>query len=302
MPQQPYGPQQPRPNMSGQQPAYPPAASYSGNAGYNPANPAPYGNIPSDTPSRSSNIMTKILLGAGSLLIVGAVAGIILLGSKDSQPVQKKPAQQATDTALADVAPRPDGVLNLSKTVDTSTSIKPQSIQAKLKEQVNLSSGFSFLVKDAGLYDSAVSKPAAGKKLIILLVVVGNRVKPDDACSSQSQQSSQSSSANCGFGVSYLDFKLKDSSNNLLNGHPATLQILNNPLAGPSEVLSGSQTEGRLIYEVEAAETEWTLVHSETYRKTTDNTTFTVEGRVAVIIKPAAAQDTPTTAPVVTSQ
>ena len=51
--------------------------------------------------------------------------------------------------------------------------------------------------------------------------------------------------------------------------------MLNNLLASPTELKPGEQIEGRLIYEVESAEKEWTLVHKETFQKTTDNTTFT---------------------------
>ncbi len=240
--------------------------------------------VPAKHPALSTSWMRYTGAIAGLALIV-LVISVVATGNSDKPATTNKPAPGLTaNPALADIAARPDGVLDLSAKIDTSKSIKPQSIQAKIKEQVNLSSGFSFLVKALGTYDSASAKPVTGKKLIILQVVVGNRAQSENVS------------------VSYLDFKLRDSNNNLLNGHTATQQVLNNSLASPSAIKPGEQIEGRLIYEVEAAETEWALIHKETYQKTTDNTTFTVEASIAVSIKavdapiaPPAATTPPTT-------
>jgi hypothetical protein len=206
-----------------------------------------------------------IAVSIAAVALISIIIAVLVAASQNKPaPQTPQPQQQTEAGGMADVVARPDGSLDLSKRLDTSKSVRSQTVQAKINEQVNLSSGFSFMVKGIDDYDSATIKPSTGKKFVILLVAAGNRAQSGD------------------LSVSYLDFKLRDSSNRLLNGHPATQQVLNNLLASPTELKPGEQIEGRLIYEVELAEKEWTLVHKETYQKTTDGTTFTVEGRIAV--------------------
>lgn len=279
VPRSPYGPP---PSPYSQQSPYPGPQQQSppGYLGPNPYagyNPEPYEE--ELAPKPKSGMKPLIITAVAGLALVVLVISITVIAGSDKPATPEKPAAgQTANPALADIASRPDGVLDLSAKIETSKTIRPQSIQAKVKEQINLSSGFSFLVKASGTYNSASAVPATGKKLIILQVVVGNRAQSEN------------------ISVSYLDFKLKDSSNNLLNGHPATQQVLNNLLASPSAIKPGEQIEGRLIYEVEAAETEWALIHKETYQKTTDNTTFTLEASVAVKVKPDVTPVVPPTA------
>lgn len=221
------------------------------------------------------------VIGAIVLLII--IAAVVAATSGSGAPPTAPQQQTKEDAALADVISRPDGELDLSKKLNTSKSLKSQSIQAKIKEQVNLSSGFSFLVKEIGDYDSSTVQPAAGKKFVILQLSVGNRAATKDDADDLAD----------GISVSYLDFKLRDSSNKLLSGHPLTQQIVNNPLSSPLALKSGEQVVGRLIYEVAITENEWELTHKETYQKTTDNTTFNVEGRIAVKLEATEATEPP---------
>lgn len=260
-PPSPYGP--PPPVMPGQVPPY-------GQPAPGPHVYDPFADLRADPygppPKKSGGAGKAIAIAIVVIALIGLVVALVAAGST-GQPQTGTPKTAEPQTAIfGDVISRPDGTLDLSKRVDTATSIKSQSVQAKVKEQVNLVSGFSFLVKDVGTYESSTAKPAAGKQFIIMLVTVGNRADKED------------------ISVSYLDFKLLDNKNNLLTGHPATQQILNNLLSSPTQLKPGEQLEGRLVFEVDGTDSEWSLVHKETYERTTDKTTFTVEGKIAVDI------------------
>jgi hypothetical protein len=280
----PYGPPQQQPLAPpppyGQQPVGP----YGAPVGPQPQMPSPgypiydpYADLrapqpsymaPPPPPRRNNGKKALVVIVVIALLAIG---GGLLAMSGSGQPTQtKKPVQQntqKTEENMPDVVARSDGDLDLGKKINVSKHIKAQSIQAKTNEQVNLSDGFSFLVKSAGPYQSTTVQPAAGKKFIIVLTVVGNRAEGRNAS------------------VSYLDFKLLDSKGALLNAHPATQQITNNPLATPAQLEPGYQIEGRLVYEVDAVDTIWNVIHRKTYQKTTDNTSFVVEGKVAIDAK-----------------
>ncbi len=190
----------------------------------------------------------------------------------DTPSAPRTTVEQAADPALADISSRPDGILDLSKKITVESSLKAQSIKAKTKEQINLSSGFSFLIRATGTYDSPNTPPAAGKKFVIVQVVTGNRA-------------AAGSDTTDDISVSYLDFKLQAKDNSLISGHPSTQQIPNNILASPSALKPGEQVEGRILYEVDAAATEAAIVHKETYRKTSDGSSFTVEGIIAISLR-----------------
>lgn len=218
----------------------------------------------------------KLALVAG-----GSTAALLLLviliasaagGSNSKQPASSNTAVSSslTGNLLPDILSRPDGTLDVNNLINTSRAIKPQSIQAKANEQVNLSSGFSFLARSIGTYQSTNPQPRAHYKFVLVHVVIGNRSRNDN------------------LSVSYLDFKLRDGENQLLDAHPQTQQITGNTLAKPTEIKPGKQIDGRLVFEVDALQREWALVHRETYQKTTDNTTFTVEGRILLDAKSEA--------------
>lgn len=281
------------PNLGG----LPPQQPFQPNpySGYNP-NPYPgeadYAPQKS-RPRRGGPKKPLLILGVIGLVLIGAVVGILLISNQPATtnnkavtPTTTTTTQNPADDAGADVVPRNDGQLDLSERIDTSKSIKEQTIKAKIKGQVNLSSGFSFMVNKVEPYTSAnpATKPAAGKQFIVLSVVVGDR--------------SQSS----GISVSYLDFKLRDNDNNILPGHSSTQEIIGNPLANPTALKPGDQVAGKIVFEVDDTDTDWVLIHKETYQKTTDNTTFTVEGDIVVTLTPAASPSpspgaTPTTPP-----
>lgn len=265
----------------------PPQQPYQPNP-YSGYNPNPYPGEIERKPQRGGPKKPLLIVIIISVILLGAVVGILLISNQDTPATNNKPAtttttsqQAGTDDAGADVVPRNDGQLDLSVPVDTTQSIKEQTVKAKIKGQVNLSSGFSFMVNKIEPYTSTnpAVKPGDGKQFVVLSVVVGNRSKAT------------------GISVSYLDFKLRDTDNNMLTGHSSTQEIINNALANPTALKPGEQITGKIVYEVDATDNSWVLVHKENYQKTTDNTTFTVEGDIVVTLTPApspAPSPTPT--------
>lgn len=268
-------PQQPSPYQQplGQppQPGMPPQT-----AGYNPyAFTDEYANMPTAKKGPSKVIIiTIIILG---LLAAGMVAVALLTDDKKKDDTGNATNNQSTTTTDADkdVADRSSGQLNLSSRVSLNKTLKAQNLQAKVKQQVNLSSGFSFMVNKIEDYTSPnpTTKPADGKKFVVVTAVVGNRLDTGN------------------LSVSYLDFRLRDNNNVTIPGHVTTNEILNNKLSSPSELKPGEQLTGKVIFEVGATDTNWIFKHSETYQKTTDDTTFTVEGEIVVSTAVAAAID-----------
>jgi len=272
-------PQQQQPGYGGQQPFQPNPYT-----GYNP-NPYP-GEAGNGKKPGSSK---KLLLILGGVVLVLAIVGATILimssgdsGNKKDNTTTNNTQQNTDDPNAADVVARNDGQLDLESRIDITKSIKEQTIKAKIKEQINLSSGFSFMATKIESYTSTdpAVVPAAGKQFVAVSVAAGDR--------------SQSSTIS----VSYLDFKLRDNDGNLLSGHNSTQQIISNSLAKPTQLKPGDQITGKVVFEVDATDTDWVLVHKETYQKTTDNTTFNVEGDAVVSLKPAGtAPPSPTTPP-----
>lgn len=235
--------------------------------GYNPyPYPGEYG-----APAKKKGAGKFIAAGGVLVLITIAVLVMVLTassggGNTGNQSTQEQTGQQTTSNAGADVVKRPDGTLDLSQKVSSSKTLKAQVVQAKEKEQINLSSGFSFMVNGVEDYVSPnpTTKPGEGKKFVVATIVVGNRNTAGN------------------ISVSYLDFRLRDKGNQLIPGHITTNEILNNPLSNPSELKPGEQINGKIVFEVASADKDWVLRHTETYQKTTDNTTFNVEGEVVV--------------------
>lgn len=226
------------------------------------------------------------------VIIFGILFAVLSAGSGNDQPPSQTQTQTTDPTAktIADVVDRSDGQLDLSSRVNLNKSLKAQKLQGKVQQQVNLSSGFSFMATKYEDYVSAnpATKPAEGKKFIVVTTVVGNR----------------NSSSN--ISVSYLDFRLRDQSNVLTAGSVTTNELLGNPLASPTELKPGEQITGKVVFEVNATDTNWVFKHSETYQKTTDNTSFVVEGEIVLKPADAPASTTPaattdTTAPITTT-
>ena len=285
-PQNQYGlpPQQKQP----QQPQQPYSQAPQNGYIQPPLQPNPYsGYNPSPYPGEESKPKSKklVFIIVGAVVLLGAIAAIAVVSSKTGQNTGTPQAtethdqQPGTVNAGSDIVPRTDGQLDLSVKADTSKSIKEQTIKAKTKEQINLSSGFSFMANKIEAYTSndAAVKPAAGKQFVVVSIVVGNRAQTNS------------------LSVSYLDFKLRDKDSTLLSAQTASQQILSNILANPSALKPGEQLAGKVVFEVNATDTDWVLIHKETYQKTTDNTTFNVEGDAVVTLTPTASTDSGTT-------
>jgi hypothetical protein len=213
------------------------------------------------------------------ILIVGSTFAVLTLNKKqNNNPNNQTPNNtNNTQNTNKDVVARSDGKLDLSSKINVNDTLKAQDLKGEIDEQVNLSSGFSFMVTDIAAYTASGSTtPAAGKRFIVVNVVVGNR--------------SQSTNLS----VSYLDFRLRSGEDALNAGHLATTGILNNTLASPSEIKPGEQITGKIVYEVPTTESTWSLQHTETYQKTTDNTTFNVQGSIGLILIPPSTQTTTT--------
>ena len=238
-------------------------------SGYNP-NPYP-GEVTTPVKKGSPSKAIFVVIAVVMILAIAAAYGVYLLNNRGtstkSQPSTNTQSNQVD--ASADVVPRSDGQLDLSTKVNTVTSVKEQTVKAKTKEQINLSSGFSFMTTKIEPFTSGDPniKPGKGKQFVTASLAVGNRA--------------QSSTIS----VSYLDFKLRDNDNNILSGHSITQTILGNALANPAALKPGEQVAGKVVFEVNATDTDWVLIHKETYQKTTDNTTFTVEGDEVVSTK-----------------
>jgi hypothetical protein len=234
-------------------------------------------------PVKKAGPSKMILAGIGILGLV-AVAILVLTmtsntgNNSNDGNTQDQGTTTSTSTANKDVVDRSDGLLDLSSKITLSKTLKAQSLQGKVKQQVNLSSGFSFMVNKLENYTSPndTTKPADGKKFIVATVVVGNRLDTGN------------------LSVSYLDFRLRGADNTLIAGHVVTNELLDNKLASPSELKPGEQITGKVVFEVNASDTSWVLKHSETYQKTTDNTTFNVEGEIVVDISTATDSSTST--------
>lgn len=238
-------------------------------------NPYPYPDEFGRPKSRGPN---KLVLGGMAVLVIITVIVAVLAtsssggnGQNNQNQNQSQNQNQQSSDSNKDVVPRSDGKLDLSSKIKASQTLKQQTVQGNMNEQVNLSSGFSFMITKVEKYTSTneETKPADGKRFIVATIVIGDRAESSN------------------LSVSYLDFRLRDSDNTLIAGSSVTNEILNNPLSSPTELKPGEQMTGKIIFEVAQNDTSWVFKHSETYQKTTDNTTFNVEGEI--VIKLAAS-------------
>jgi hypothetical protein len=252
--------QPPAPMQPGQSPA-PPAPGY---------NPYDFATNPSYSPQpvkkgpNKGVIMAILILGILTVLIVALT--VVPTGDNNNNNPPQSQNNNNSNQGNKDIVDRSDGSLDLGSRITLNQSLKAQKLQAKIKQQVNLSSGFSFMANKVEDYTSPnpTTKPADGKKFIVVTTVVGNRLNSGN------------------LSVSYLDFRLRDADNNAIPGHVTTNEILDNQLSSPNEIKPGEQITGKVIFEVNATDTSWVFKHSETYQKTTDNTTFEVEGEIVL--------------------
>lgn len=290
-PQQPQGYGQPQPPYNPQQQPGHPGPQNPSQPATNGYNPYPYPGEAEKPKSRGPN---KMVLGVVAvIIIVGILFAALSAGGGDTDLPTQTQTGESTTKAANDVEPRSDGRLDLKSKVTLSKSLKAQTVQAKVNEQINLSSGFSFMVTKVEDYasTSATIKPAEGKKFIIVTTAIGNRNDTSN------------------ISVSYLDFRLRDESSALVAGHIVTNEVLDNPLSNPTELKPGEQLTGKVVFEADATDFNWVFKHGETYQKTTDNTSFTVEGEIVLnlgsaVTPPAATPSTttPTTTTPTTTQ
>jgi hypothetical protein len=219
----------------------------------------------------------KLILGIIAIVvIVGSIFGFLAFngdnsdnnGNTGDNTQNQGTTNNNSADASKDIAPRTDGKLDLSSKINPSETLKPQNLQGNMDEQVNLSSGFSFMATDATSYTSTDGNvtPSAGKQFIVITVVIGNRTE------------------NTTFSVSNSDFRLRGQDNTMTAPSVVTSQITNNTLSNPNELKSGQQITGKIIFEVPSTQSSWALQHIETYQKTTDNTTFDVKGEVGIVL------------------
>lgn len=187
-------------------------------------------------------ILIVIIIVVALLVVGGGVAGFMMLrgGSGGiANPLSGK---------AKDVVDRPDGTLDLQPLIDEQKTITAQNLTAKLNQQVNMSDGMSFMVtkverdwQSGDKYD----KPKAGNEFVKLTMVVGNRTI-DDTISN--------------------GFKLKNSAGGEQNDEFISEDVLPDQLRILSDIASGKQQTGTMVFEVTKGEQGLSLVYSEKYR------------------------------------
>jgi hypothetical protein len=245
--------------------------------GYNPyPYPGEYDRSSRKGPNKGIFIIGGIVV---LLIIIIAVAASMSGGGNGNNNGAQQPNTDTSTKTVKDVVDRDDSTLDLSVKT-TNDALKAQTIKGNTRQQLNLSSGFSFMTTKVDDYLTNNSIVAgSGKRFVIATIVIGNRLQSDN------------------ISVSYLDFRLRDQNNVAIAPQgAATNSVLNNPLSNPTELKPGEQLTGRVVFEVGATDTNWVLVHSETYQKTTDDTTFNVEGDI-VLQLPLASSPTPSATP-----
>lgn len=245
-------------------------------AGYNPS---PY---PGEIEKPKASLRKPVLVTVAIIMVL-LVAVVAVKVYEDSRnvisPSDKQPTTANTYSPGADIVKRSDGKLDLSQRITPSSYLKQQAIKANANEQINLSSGFSYMVTGAKTYTptDTTLKPTDGKKFIAVSIVVGDRTQTDS------------------ISVSYLDFTLRDGHNQTLTPDSATLKVLNNFLANPNALGPGDQINGTVIFQVDSSAVQWSVVHVENYQKTTDGSSFSVEGDVNVVLDPVKTSSDSTT-------
>jgi len=190
---------------------------------------------------------TMLVIAAVVVLAIGALGYYLFanLGKSSNNPLS------AVVGGSSDVVNRSDGKLDLSGLIDTSSTIKDQDLKAKINQQVNLSSGLSYMVTkvDRNWTPAAGSylKADANKELIKVTVVVGNKAK------SGSQYVSDSLFKLLNSAGGYQDSELasKDDTPDILDGQ---------------DVAPGKQTSGAIIFQVDKGEAV-SLATDDTYQR-----------------------------------
>jgi hypothetical protein len=153
-------------------------------------------------------------------------------------------------TGTADVVDRSDGTLDLSNLIDNQKTIKEQTVKGKIKQQINLSSGTSYMVTSVDRNVTSTStfvKAGPGKELIKVNIVVGNRDKDTNMY------------------VAISDFQLRNSAGGLQSPEFVTADEIAGALES-QDLASGKQVKGALVFEVDKNEKLSALITDDTYQ------------------------------------
>jgi len=236
-----------------------------------PMSPGGFG-APYQQPMSSSQ-----LSGSGSgrkkiiIIAVAVVAGLAVLGIGASL-VFKKGSNPITNIVNSvkggsEVVDRSDGTLDLSDLVDKQGSIANQDVKAKLKQQVNLKDGTSYMVTAVErnwTSTSRYTKAAAGKELIKVSMVVGNKSKEGQVYVSSSM------------------FKVKNSAGGLQSAEFISKTDLAEALQG-QDISPGKQAKGVLIFEVDKDEKVSAIVTEVKYDNYTTKEVVTIKSEVSLL-------------------
>ncbi len=263
---QPYAapePQQPAPQMFASSQPYPqqPAAQPYANQAQ-----AYYGSTEQITGSQiaSKKNLKKPLLLAGIVVGVLLVGGGIFLALKGGGNPISSIANSVSGNK--DVVDRPDGTLDLSKLIDMQTTAKEQTITAKLMQQVNLSDGMTYLVKNVERNYVSPSKYVAagtGKELIKVNVVVGNRKNSGSIY------------------FSTTTFQAVNSAGGRISAEFVTRDSVPGAFVG-TELDPGKQYSAFLLYEVDKDEKVSALTTEEKYENYSTKEKITLKSEVSL--------------------
>lgn len=237
-------------------------------------NPVPDIQIPSpsmplnpyDMPKRQFPKLAIIISSAAIVLLIGGGFLAIQLFKSDSSGSSNNSQNKAVASKEVDTQARTDGTLDLSNLVDYRQVIKTQNISAGLNQQVNLSDGISYMVTGIdrnATIDNKYYKPGTGKEFVKVNVVVGNRRNS---------------------GSIYLggsDFKLKNSAGGLQNYKFISESYAPGVLVS-TDVESGKQISGFVVFEVDSNETLASIVTSESYSNSSTGEKVTIDSAVSL--------------------
>lgn len=194
--------------------------------------PASTGHSPqSDKGGKLLIIIASVVAG----LVAVLVGSYFLLFSGSNNPIGNI---TSSITGSADVVDRPDGTLNLQPLIVPSDTVKNQDLQGKLNQQINLSSGMSYMITKVDRNYTSTARflqPGRNKELVKVSIVVGSRKKTGDLY----------------LGSSFLT--LINSANGEVLPEFASPDEVTDAFQGGS-IASGKQVKGVLIYEVDKDE------------------------------------------------
>lgn len=197
---------------------------------------------PSVVKQPNKKLIVMIAVGAAAVIAIGVGAYFMFFNGGNSL--------LNVLTGTAEVVDRSDGKLDLGNLIDNQQTIKEQSIKGKINQQLNLSSGTSYMVTGIDRNVTSTSsfvKAGPGKELIKVNIVVGNRDK-DSAMY-----------------VATTDFQLRNSAGGLQTPEFVTPDEIAGALDS-QELASGKQIKGALVFEVDKGEKVSALITDDKYR------------------------------------